>query len=136
MELIRFLFSQPVSAEGELRKVLPPEIIAKVDWSTLQLEPDVTVEPALRMSEIVLCFSARFQDPESIRFILVLKSEPTPEDQWMARRMVRYMIEDLKHWEADNPGSTRLPATYQMVVYYGEDPLDSPDGLDGLFAQA
>lgn len=107
-----------------------------VDWPTLQLEPDVTVEPALRMSEIVLCFSARFQDPESIRFVLVLKSEPAPEDEWLDRRMARYMIEDLKHWEAEHPRSTRLPATYQMVLYYGTDPLDSPDDLEGLFAQA
>jgi hypothetical protein len=136
LELARFLFSQPACVEAELRACLPLEIVSKVDWPTLRREPDVTVEPALQMSESVLCFSARYQDSGSIRFVLLLKREPTPGDRGMMRRMMRYMIEDLEHWQEAHPEGTQPPAAFPVVIYFGTSPGGSPYGLDELFALA
>jgi predicted transposase YdaD len=132
-EFARFIFSDLSCAEAELRRVLPPEVVPEVDWSTLQREPDVKVEPALRKSESTLCFSARFFDREPVRFILVLKSKSTPEDRWMALRMMRYVLDDLENWRKAHPESTLPPDSFPALVYFGKSPWTAPRRLDELF---
>jgi hypothetical protein len=134
LEFAHFVFSQLDCAEAELRTVLPPEAVGEVDWSTLQREPDVEVEPALRESECVLCFSARFFDQEPVRFILVLKSHSTPEDRWMPLRMMGYMLDDLENWRSAHPESRRPPVSVPTLMYFGKGPWTAPRSLEELFA--
>jgi predicted transposase YdaD len=55
----RFTFGHPERAAAELRAVLPPEVVARVDWSSLRREPASVVDPELRESQSDLLFSAR-----------------------------------------------------------------------------
>ena len=45
--LFKYVFSQPEHAASELLAVLPRELSARLDWTTLKLEPGTFVDPHL-----------------------------------------------------------------------------------------
>ena len=56
--LFRAGLSNPAAAAAFLIDRLPPEVAARIDWTTLKLEPGSFVDPDLRLSESDLLFSA------------------------------------------------------------------------------
>jgi predicted transposase YdaD len=56
--IIKYTFSQREHAAGLLRAALPPEIVAFVRWSTLELERVHFVDRGLRGRHADLFFSA------------------------------------------------------------------------------
>jgi predicted transposase YdaD len=114
----RFTFSHPERAGAELRAVLPPEVVALVDWSSLRRESGSVVDPELRESQSDLLFSARLQGGEPLLLYLLLEHQSSV-DRWMALRMLRYVVRQLEHWRQEHPGSEALPVVIPVVMYHG-----------------
>jgi hypothetical protein len=130
---VRFTFGHPEQAAAELRAVLPPEISAQVDWSTLRQEPNSVVDPELRETESDLFFSARLREGRTLLFYVLLEHQSSV-DRWMALRMLRYVVRQLEHWRQEHPGSARLPVIIPLVLYHGsEGAWSAPRRVEELF---
>jgi predicted transposase/invertase (TIGR01784 family) len=129
----RFTFSHPERAAAELRAVLPPEVVAGVDWTSLHREPGSVVDPELRERQSDLLFSARLQGGEPVLLYFLVEHQSSV-DRWMALRMLRYVVRQLEQWRHQHPESERLPAVIPMVMYHGpEGGWMAPRRVEELF---
>jgi predicted transposase YdaD len=129
----RFTFGQPERAAAELRAVLPEEVAAEVDWSSLRRESGSVVDPELRESQSDLLFSARLRGGQPLLLYLLLEHQSTV-DRWMALRMLRYVVRQLEHWRKEHPESDVLPRVIPLVMYHGpEGAWTAPRRMEELF---
>ncbi|KFE62931.1 Rpn family recombination-promoting nuclease/putative transposase [Hyalangium minutum] len=129
----RFTFSHPERAAAELRAVLPPEVVSRVDWTSLRREPVSVVDPELRESQSDLLFSAQLQDGQPLLLYLLLEHQSSV-DRWMALRMLRYVVRHLEHWRKEHPASEVLPVVVPLVMYHGgEAGWTAPRRVEALF---
>jgi hypothetical protein len=125
--VFKYTFSAPERAAEELRAVLPPEIIARVDWSTLKLEPGEFVDEELRRESTDLLFSARVAEgPTLIYVLLEHQSAPHP---LMPVRMLRYLGRIWGAWTRANPEATRVPPIIPVVLHHGANGWTAPRDL-------
>jgi predicted transposase YdaD len=129
----RFTFGHPERAAAELSAVLPPEVVARVDWSTLHHESASVVDPELRERQSDLLFSARLHggQPPLLYFLLEHQSSV---DRWMTFRMLRYVVRQLEHWRQQHLDSEALPVIIPVVMYHGpEGGWTAPRRMEELF---
>ncbi|MBN1203396.1 MAG: Rpn family recombination-promoting nuclease/putative transposase [Myxococcaceae bacterium] len=130
---VRFTFGQPERAAAELRAALPPELVSRVDWSTLRREPGSVVDTQLRETESDLLFSAHLRGGGSLLFYVLIEHQSSV-DRWMALRMLRYVVRQLERWRLDHPESTQLPIILPLVLYHGpEGSWTAPRQVEELF---
>lgn len=130
----RFTWGQPERAEAELRAVLPPDVVARVDWSSLRRESGSVVDPELRETQSDLLFSARLHGGRQLLLYILLEHQSSV-DRWMALRMLRYVVRQAEHWRKEHPESERLPVIIPLVMYHGpEGAWTAPRRVEELFA--
>ncbi|MFL5357049.1 Rpn family recombination-promoting nuclease/putative transposase [Archangium sp.] len=130
---VRFTWGQPERAEAELRAVLPPDVVSRVDWSTLRREPGSVVDPELRETQSDLLFSARLRGGQQLLLYILLEHQSSV-DRWMALRMLRYVVRQAEHWRKEHPESERLPVIVPLVMYHGpEGAWTAPRRVEELF---
>ncbi|KFE60842.1 Rpn family recombination-promoting nuclease/putative transposase [Hyalangium minutum] len=118
--LVRYTFDHPERAAAELRAVLPPEVVAQVDWSSLHRESGSVVDAELRERQSDLLFSARLHGGEPLLLYLLLEHQSSV-DKWMAFRMLRYVMRQLERWLQEHPESDTLPVILPVVMYHGSE---------------
>jgi hypothetical protein len=129
----RFTWGQPERAEAELRAVLPPEVVSQVDWSTLRREPGSVVDPELKETQSDLLFSARLRSGRQLLLYILLEHQSSV-DNWMALRMLRYVVRQAEHWRKEHPESELLPVIVPLVMYHGpEGTWTAPRRVEELF---
>lgn len=116
----RFTFGHPERAAAELRALLPPEVVERVDWSTLHREPSSVVDPELRERQSDLLFSAQLHGGQPLLLYFLLEHQSSV-DRWMAFRMLRYVVRQLEHWLQQHPDSAVLPVIVPVVMYHGSE---------------
>jgi hypothetical protein len=116
----RFAFGHPERAAAELRAVLPPQLVAQVDWTCLQREPSSVVDQELRERQSDLLFSARLHGGEPVLLYFLLEHQSSV-DRWMALRMLSYVLRQLEHWRQQHPDSQGLPVVVPVVMYHGQE---------------
>ena len=127
--LFKATFGQVERAAEELRHVLPPELLARVDLSSLTLESGSFVDEALRERHTDLLFSLRL-DGRDARVYLLFEHQSTP-DAWMPLRLLRYM---LRIWESCvAEGATALPVVIPVVLHHGDTGWRAPTRFEALF---
>jgi len=127
--LFKATFSQVDRAAEELRHVLPPELLARVDLSSLSLESGSFVDEALRERHTDLLFSLRL-DGRDARIYLLFEHQSTP-DAWMPLRLLRYMLRIWESCVAD--GATSLPVVIPVVLHHGDSGWRAPTRFEALF---
>lgn len=125
--VFKYTFSAPERAAEELRAVLPTEIAARIDWSTLTLEPGEFVDEELRKQSTDLLFSARIGGRRTLIYLL-LEHQSTP-DALMPVRMLRYIAMIWSAWLRENPTATRVPPIVPVVVHHGLSVWTAPREL-------
>lgn len=129
----RFTWGQPERAEAELRAVLPPDVVARVDWSSLRREPGSVVDPELRETQSDLLFSARLHGGQQLLLYILLEHQSSV-DRWMALRMLSYVVRQVEHWRKEHPERERLPVIIPLVMYHGpEGAWTAPRRVEELF---
>lgn len=122
--LFRHVFSEPEHAEGELRAVLPPELAARIDWTTLRLVPGSYVDETLSDLRSDVLFSATLGGrPVLLYLLLEHQSSAHPR---MPLELLGYMVRIWEDYLKEHPDADRLPAIVPTVVYHGDGAWTKP----------
>ena len=122
--LFRYVFSQPEHAEGELRLLLPAEVSARIDWSTLRVEPTSVVDAALADTRSDVLFSARLDDRELYLYLLL--EHQSTADAWMPLRLLGYMLRIWEGYLEKHPDAKKLPAIVPMLLSHSDGGWSAP----------
>ncbi len=130
--LVKWTFAQPERAADELRSALPATITARLDWSSLLLEPGSFVDPELTERLTDLLFSVRTTDGSTAKIYVLLEAQ-RHADALMAYRLLRYMVRIWERWLEGHPGVRKLPAILPVVLYNGAGRWTAATDLRELF---
>ncbi len=115
--LFKWTFSQRKHAAGLLRAILPKDVVAAVNWSSLKLESGTYVSKALRQRHSDLVFSVKVRDKTV--YVYVLVEQQRALDKLMVARMGGYLMRFWERFMADNPLAEELPPLYPVLIYHG-----------------
>ncbi|MFO0686267.1 MAG: Rpn family recombination-promoting nuclease/putative transposase [Sandaracinus sp.] len=117
--LFKEVFSDLANARGELVSVLPKEISALVDWSTLRLEPGSFVDEALRETLTDLLFSVRMRaslaEGREVRLHLLFEHQSSV-DPVMPLRALSYIVRTWQAMLLAEPKRVRLPPVIPVLL--------------------
>lgn len=131
--LFRFTFNQPEHAAALLRLLLPPEVCARLDWSSVQLLPGTRLDRRLRRHQTDLLFTVRGRAAER-HYIHVVVEHSSAVDRWTALRMLDYAVGWWRQLVRDDPAPRSLPPVYAVVVHHGTQPWTAVTEFAELFA--
>jgi predicted transposase YdaD len=131
--LFRRTFSDPAHVEGELRAMLPQELVARIDFASLTVLPRSYVDEKLRDKESDLLLSVRMQGRPTL--IYVLCEHQSRSDARMPLRLLGYLT---RIWEQHAERHPRvdeaLPPIVPLVLHHGRASWSAPTRLRDLFA--
>ena len=122
--LVKHAFSDVENARGVLATALPAAIAARIDLSSLHLEPGSFVDENLQDRCSDLLYSARISGREAlIYFLWEHKSDPEPLTPLQVMRyMVRIWDQHLGSLPKKKRGEVRkLPVIVPIVLHHGSD---------------
>ncbi|WP_428264683.1 Rpn family recombination-promoting nuclease/putative transposase [Haliangium sp.] len=125
------MFSDPDSAAGELRAVLPERVAAHIDLDSLELQYASSVGDWLRQRHGDLIYSARTRDERPI-FLWFLLEHQSTVNPLMAWEVLQKVVSIMQDWVTKNPSATRLPALLTFVLYNGDGPWTAPTSMREL----
>jgi predicted transposase/invertase (TIGR01784 family) len=122
--LFKLAFQRPENASGLLRSLLPSEVVARLDFSTLELVPGSFCDVELRDVETDLLFRVELEGQET--FVYALLEHQSTVDPTMAWRLLRYMVRIWESWTRDHAKATKLPVILPIVVSHASAPWTAP----------
>ncbi len=125
--LFKRTFGKLRHAEGVFRTLLPAELVARADWSTLALEEGTYVDPQLQLRHSDLLFSVAVGGRPTLLYLLF--EHQSTVDHLMSFRMLRYVVRIWERWIDQNQGARTLPAVVPMVLYHGHKPWSAATEL-------
>jgi predicted transposase/invertase (TIGR01784 family) len=114
--LFKAAFSRVEHAASILRLLLPPDLVARIDWSTLALCSGSFVDEALAERFTDLLFSAKVGGHPALLYLLF--EHESSSEPLMAFRLLRYEVRAWDRWLNDNPNAKRLPAIIPVVLHH------------------
>lgn len=123
----RRTYDVTANAGALLANLLPPELLAQVDLSSLQREPDTFVDAAHRRNSLDLFYSARFKTGTEVLFYLLLEHK-SYRDPYTALQVFRYVLQVFE-WLRRN--GRPLCVVIPIVIYHGRDKWEEPITLRG-----
>jgi hypothetical protein len=129
--LFKVLFSDPALAAQELRAVLPPALVACVDWSVMTLMPTSFVDAVFfhqRTGDLV--YHGRFRGGGDLFWLL---EHQRSEDWWMLERVFDTKRMMWRRWHQQRPEARHLPVIMPVVVYNGPRPWRAPRDIHALY---
>jgi len=140
--LFKAVFGQPEHARGALRAVLPVAIAEALDWATLAACPGSFIDPRLNGQHTDLLFSVSWRAGGDALVYVLFEHQSAPDD-WMAFRLLRYLLRIWERWRTEQagPGTRKtLPVVLPVVLYHGAEPwsvaLHDRSGVDGPWQRA
>jgi hypothetical protein len=131
--LFRYAFERPEIAEGELRHLLPPEVVQALDFTTLTIEPGSLVDTEHAELETDLLYRVQLAGRES--FVFLLFEHQSSADSMMPYRMARYMLRIWERWRRSQPAPPpQLPVIVPLLLSNDERPWSAPLSLSELYA--
>ena len=116
-----------------LTNYLPPDIVALLDLSGLDLIKDSFVDEELRKHFSDLLYCAPMQEGGEA-FIYILFEHKSRPDRWVAFQLLRY---EIKIWEPmARSREGKLPPIFPIVFYHGQERWNAPRDFVGLIADA
>jgi predicted transposase YdaD len=131
--MFKHVFSDPLLAADELRAVLPPELVARIDWPSLAPAPTSFVDEVFRQRTSDLVFHARLRDSGESMLLWFLLEHQSTEDWWMLPRIIDTETKMWRSWRRLHPESLHLPAIVPVVVYHGPRPWRAPRDMHELY---
>jgi len=128
--LFQAVFSQPEHAAGALQHVLPKDIVARIQWSTLKALPGRFVDKALTSRFTDILFSV-LMDGKSV-FLHLLFEHQSTDSPLMAFRLLQYEVRIWSQFLDDNPHARKLPAIIPVVIHHSESGWTSPSSFEDL----
>jgi predicted transposase YdaD len=135
--LFHAAFSRQENAAAEFRAVLPPALIARIDWSTLHLTDGHYVDEDLASRQSDLLYTAQLGG--TAVGLYVLFEHQSTADPLMPFRLLRYMVRIWDRWLADRGGQEHpktLPAIVPVVLAHAEGGWTAPVSMQELYGIA
>ncbi len=129
----KHVFSDPALAADELCAVLPPALVASIDWPALRPAPASFVDAVFRQRSADLVFQGRFLAGGEVLLWFLLEHQST-EDWWMLPRIVDIEGKMWRSWRQLHPEADHLPVIVPVVVYHGARPWRAPTDMHALYA--
>ena len=128
--LFRQVFSDPRHAAAQLRAVLPDDLVAVTDWTSLEVVDGSFADFELAAGHCDVLYRVRIGGaPTMVHLILEHKSTA---DRWTVFQVFGYAVHILRSWTRANPDAERLPAVIAVVVHHSRDGWQGPDDLQEL----
>lgn len=116
-----------------LANYMPPDVVALLDLSGLELLKDSFVDAELRKHFSDLLYRAPMRDGGEA-FIYILFEHKSRPDEWVAFQLLRY---EVKIWEPmARSREGKLPPIFPVVFYHGQERWNAPRDFVGLIADA
>jgi hypothetical protein len=115
--VFRRIFGVPENMASQLRAVLPPGVVGRLDLGRLTCVPASFVDEALKWRHSDLLFTAPLDGRDA--FVYLLAEHQSSADPLMAFRMLRYVTRIWDHYLRDHPRARLLPAVIPLVVHHG-----------------
>lgn len=128
--LARGALSVPENAASQVRAMLPEVVTKRLDLERIRQEPASFVDAELRSRYSDLVFSVPLDGRDA--FVYVLIEHQSSTDQWMAMRMLEYVVRLWRHYLSAHPGASRLPVVIPMVVHHNKRPWSGATALAEL----
>ncbi len=128
--LFHFVFSRPEHAAAELRHVLPPALVAAVDWSTLQVCDSSFRSPALAAVHADQLYSVRLAGREAL--VYVLCEHKSTSDRFTPFQLLVYVVHVWQRWREHHPKAAKLPPIIPVVLHHSEPGWESATCLHDL----
>ncbi len=126
------LFTDPEMVASLLRRFVPADIVAEMDFSSLEPFPSERIAEDRRERRNDIVWRVRLK--ESFCYLLFLLEFQSREDWWMAVRILAYtalLWQDII--KADKLGAgDRLPPVFPLVLYNGGKAWKAPTDLRDL----
>ena len=134
--LFKLTFKEIENIVGELRAVLPPELLAQLDLDTLELVPASFIDEELssRHSDLLYKVKIKFEGSDALLFVLL--EHQSTVDSMMPYRILRYMVLIWDHWlaQGENKNAKTLPPIFPVVLHHGEGGWNAAVDLSELYA--
>jgi predicted transposase/invertase (TIGR01784 family) len=105
--------------------VLPPALVARLAWNTLELEPGSFIDARLRDRHSDLLYRVDLAAGGEA-FVYVLFEHQSRPDPLMAWRLLLYMCRIWERWVGESREARQLPPIVPVVLYHGEEPWTAP----------
>ena len=116
--LFHKVFSRRKLAAQHLRGVLPPALVAAVDWRTLRVESGHFVDDALAWSASDLLYSVKLGGERLLVYVLL--EHQSRSDPLMVFRVLRYMVRVWEKFLAEHPDAKTLPVIVPVLLSHAE----------------
>jgi hypothetical protein len=127
--LFKTLFNDPALAAQELHAVLPPALVAIIDWSVMTLMPTSFVDAGFHQRNSDIVYHGRFQCGGDLIWLL---EHQRSEDWWMLERVFDTKRMMWRRWRQQRPEARHLPVIMPVVVYNGPRPWRAPRDMHAL----
>lgn len=125
--LFRRVFADPEHAAGELRAILPAELSAQIDWTTLRPLSGSYVDDKLSDLRSDVLFAASLGGRQVLLYLL-LEHQSSAHPR-MPLKLLGYMVRIWEDHLREHPDAQRLPAIVPAVVYHGDGAWARPRTL-------
>ena len=116
--LFKRVFSQPRHAASELRYLLPPAVVAQIDWQTLALVSGSVVDPQHRDRHADLLYTVKVAGQRA--FLYMLFEHKSRPDTLTPFQLLVYEVRIWERFLAQNPRSKKLPMIVPIVVHHSD----------------
>jgi predicted transposase/invertase (TIGR01784 family) len=129
--LFKWTFSSIERAKAELKSVLPPSLVKKINWDTLRLTSFGTSDKLLKHFASDLFFSADINGKPAI--LHVIFEHQSKVTQLMPIRVLGYWVRAIEQVVSEQGDRTPLPAVIPVVLYHGEGRWHAATSVHELF---
>jgi len=117
--LAKHTFGQPVALAGELRSVLPADVVACLDFDRLTIQPGSFIDHELKASHTDILAKIPTGGGSGVFVYTVFEHQSTPDPR-MTHRMYRYIG---RVWDAieaaEGPHIKGVPIVVPLVLHHG-----------------
>ncbi len=117
--LFKETFGQADIARSELEVILPVEVRAHLDRSTLVVRPGSFVDEELQQVHSDLLYAVRTKGGGE-GLVYVVFEHQSSFDATMPFRLLRYMVRVWERWLRDNPKAKKLPIVLPVLLHHGD----------------
>jgi hypothetical protein len=128
-DLFKHVFSTPENAASELVAVLPTEVAALLDWSTLELRPGSFVDPHQAEVRTDLLYAVQCNGREAFVHVLFEHLSSNNDGKLAPFRLLRYCVRIWESFLKDHPGAGELPAIIPIVLHHSNTGWSGPTVL-------
>lgn len=132
-KFVKSMMQHPEVARDFFNAHLPPDVLNKINVSTIKMEAISFIDPELREHESDLIFSADLVNKEKALLYVLIEHQSKP-DRLMAFRMQFYLMQALKRHVLQNKANPLpLPLIFPTLLYNGKRPYNYSRDMFTLF---